>query len=692
MTPDVPSTAGPLDRVVVWLDHFIPGSVRDEPDSDALRRARLLVAGSVALGIVNLLFTPLVLLFEGFGLNVLLLVGGASSLFASPLLLRQTGSMMVATCVACLSMSMVLWVGATHSGGYESATLHFVAAIPLMATFLVNARLGFAFAIAMAISVEAFYFADVGGFPFVEVPDPEGERLISAQVSVVEIAFVTLLAWLFEGTRTRTLELVRQSETQYALMADNSPGVPFQVVVPAGGKPELVFVSSSLKRLLDLEPDDVTADASLLLGLLREADREALLRAFAEGAANGKIVDWAGAMAMPDETEKHWRVTARPHLVDGQMVFDGFANDVTEQWMLQQELAAAMTRTKAILENMPAGLVAFGEDGTVNRVNPALQQMFGVAGTPDAEALPAALRDIAQTALRTGEATTRQLMLPNSRVGTAVATPIDGDGSPSRGVLVMVRDTTHEHEVDRMKTNFIASVSHELRTPLTSILGFTKLNRNKLERVVYPSVDTSNAKVERAIALIRTNFGVVLDEGDRLSALINDVLDISKMEAGRMDWNMAEFDAATLVSRCIAATRPLFTDGVVHIASEVTPDLQPCVGDFNRLLQVLINLVSNAARHTEAGAVVVSVEPTPEGLCFSVTDVGEGIAPEHHEAVFAKFRQVGDALTSRPTGTGLGLPISKQIVEAHEGRIWVESEVGQGARFAFVIPMGTTQA
>ena len=355
-----------------------------------------------------------------------------------------------------------------------------------------------------------------------------------------------------------------------------------------------------------------------------------------------------------------------------------------------REVREAAVQLQAIIDNLADGLVAVDGELVVRAANPPLGQLLGLAasplGSPAHATLPGELAELGRECVRRREVRQVELPLPGNRIGLAVASPVHTDQS-ALGAVILVRDVTLEKEVDRMKTNFIAMVSHELRTPLTSVLGFAKLTRNKLERSVFPHV-TSDAS-PRALEQVRGNVDIIITEGQRLTHLIDDVLDIAKMEAGRMEWEMEDVEPDELVDRAIRATSALFTSAGPQLEREVEEDLPPLHGDLERLMQVLINLISNAVKFTEEGFVRVSARRVKGGVELAVEDSGEGIEPSMHGAVFEKFKQVGDTLTDKPKGTGLGLPICKQIVEAHGGEIHVRSAAGDGARFAFVIPTAT---
>ena len=180
---------------------------------------------------------------------------------------------------------------------------------------------------------------------------------------------------------------------------------------------------------------------------------------------------------------------------------------------------------------------------------------------------------------------------------------------------------------------------------------------------------------------------MVISEGERLTNLINDVLDLAKIEAGKMEWNMEPVQISEVVERAIAATSSLFDQKNLKLERKIQDGLPDVSGDRDKLIQVVVNLLSNAVKFTNEGAVTCSVFMKDNGIVVGITDTGIGIAPGDHAKVFEQFKQVGDTLTDKPKGTGLGLPICKEIVEHHDGKIWLESELGQGSTFYFMLPV-----
>src|SRR5215213_4635455 len=248
--------------------------------------------------------------------------------------------------------------------------------------------------------------------------------------------------------------------------------------------------------------------------------------------------------------------------------------------------------------------------------------------------------------------------------------------------------TNAAEKANEAKSAFLSTVSHELRTPLTSVLGFAKIIRKRLDEIIFPSVDKSDPKTQKTISQISENLNVVVSEGERLTHLINDVLDLAKIEAGKMEWNVEEVFLAEVAERAISATTSLFDQKSLKLEKRIANDLPVILADRDKLIQVIINLISNAVKFTNSGSVTCSVIKKKNELVVSIADSGIGISPEDHAAVFEQFKQVGgDTLTDKPKGTGLGLPICKEIIEHHGGRIWLESEVGKGSTFSFALPV-----
>ena len=228
-------------------------------------------------------------------------------------------------------------------------------------------------------------------------------------------------------------------------------------------------------------------------------------------------------------------------------------------------------------------------------------------------------------------------------------------------------------ELDRLKDDFVSHVTHELRTPLTSIRAFSE--------ILLDNSDIEPAERERFLRLI-------VEESERLTRLINQVLDLSKLESGRAEWQIEDVDVRAVLEDAVATAQQATGDRQVELVLRADGELPPVSADRDRVKQVLLNLLSNAAKFCDPrrGRIEVRLAAFDEEVRVDVSDNGPGITPAERDRVFEKFRQAGETLTGKPKGTGLGLPISRGIVTRLGGRMWVESEPGEGATFSFTLP------
>jgi len=247
----------------------------------------------------------------------------------------------------------------------------------------------------------------------------------------------------------------------------------------------------------------------------------------------------------------------------------------------------------------------------------------------------------------------------------------------SRSLEAATRELRSANEklqsLDRMKDDFMSSVTHELRTPLTSIRALSELMR-----------DDPDMPVEQRQAF----FDIIVAEAERLSRLVNQVLDMAKIEAGAAEWHTTEVDLRALLEQAVGSMAETCRERRVALHLDAPNEAVQVLADADRLMQVVLNLLSNAAKYAPAdvGRIEVRLRPSVQGPQVEVEDNGPGLTPEQQEVAFEKFRQVAGDAHYRPGGTGLGLPISRQIVEHLGGRLWVRSVPGQGACFGFSLP------
>ncbi len=247
-------------------------------------------------------------------------------------------------------------------------------------------------------------------------------------------------------------------------------------------------------------------------------------------------------------------------------------------------------------------------------------------------------------------------------------------------------------EMDELKSAFVSSVSHELRTPLTSVLGFVKLIKRDFFKYYRP-LSHGNGECEHCEQRILQNFEIIMHEGDRLTRLINDFLDLTRIESGKLDWADQDVDTSWLLRRSVEGIGGIVLNKPgVELVVEIPDDLPRLHVDPDRIEQVVINLIINAIKFTDNGRVIVSASSRPGCFCFQVMDTGRGIPPDDLDKVFDKFHQVRSQNTpeDKTPGTGLGLAICEQIVSHYSGSISVSSELGKGSTFTVELPVPGT--
>lgn len=292
-----------------------------------------------------------------------------------------------------------------------------------------------------------------------------------------------------------------------------------------------------------------------------------------------------------------------------------------------------------------------GDELIVKAINRAIQQETVLATEDDTNLIP----------IQVGE-TTRKY---RQRV-----TPMKDDHGELLGTVVVLEDITHLKEVDRLKTEFIGVASHELRTPVTSLLMSVQL----LEEGAVGELNDSQKQI---VAVQREDL-------ERLQRLMQELLDLSKLEAGTQPLRYSLIDAEALIQGAISSTRAIASEKQINVKAELDPDLQPLRADRSQIERVLINLISNAIRHSAPGK-GIRVRATRDGdqVTFTIEDQGEGIPKEYLAEIFDRFVQVPGATGG---GAGLGLSIAHNIVKAHGGSIWADSELGAGSAFHFTLP------
>lgn len=342
---------------------------------------------------------------------------------------------------------------------------------------------------------------------------------------------------------------------------------------------------------------------------------------------------------------------------------------------------------EGILASVGEGVIGVDATGEITFANPAAARLVGAEGMN-----LVGTRSCALTCGSPGEVPHRCVLQAVRDTGTVVTSPteefvrVDGTRFPAEvtvaqdqragvesGAVLVFRDISQQLAVERMKGQFVSAVSHELRTPLTSIRG-------ALEMVIDGDAGDLPATASKMIA-------TALRGSERLSRLISDIIDVERLDAGSFPLRLVDLEVGPIVDTAVSDLLVLAAESGVSLVVTGVPGASGWIRcDGDRLLQALINLIGNAIKFSPPGSIVqVAAEPLGECVQFSVTDSGLGIAEMQCEAIFERFHQVDVSSSRENAGSGLGLPITKSIVEQHGGRIWVESVLGQGSTFRFTI-------
>ena len=356
------------------------------------------------------------------------------------------------------------------------------------------------------------------------------------------------------------------------------------------------------------------------------------------------------------------------------------------------ELSEDRAQLLAMLTSMVEGVIVLDFRGHVLQVNPALERMFGVTRT-EARGRPCAdvfrhqqLNELVSAILATRANHEDEIVLAATGRCLHVQASVAGGERENEACAVLVfHDITELRRLEKIRKDFVANVSHELRTPLTSIKGY-------VEALLDGAKDDPDAA---------TNFlGIILTQSDRLNLIIEDLLELSKIESGRVSFKQDPIDIRSLIERTLSMIKPLADKKGHRLLSQVDDRLPAVVGDEDRLVQVLTNLLDNAVKYTpERGTITVAARsipsakgagPSDHALELSVADTGIGIPEPDRPRVFERFYRVDKARSRELGGTGLGLAIVKHIVEGHGGQVWVEGNQPNGSRFVVRLPIRGT--
>ncbi|MFP5331090.1 MAG: PAS domain S-box protein [Acidimicrobiia bacterium] len=525
-----------------------------------------------------------------------------------------------------------------------------------------------------------------------------GEALLPMQSSSDEIgqlgdALIDAAALL----RSREDEL-RSTREFLEYLIESGPVVMFRKRLDTE---EMTYLSPNAERVLGVRPQSAVGRKQYFSSLLDPEHREAFM-AGVRAAAEGRIDGWYGEYqtAADDGGERWVAVEVRVHRhADEPPYLLGYVIDITDRIAASQAARSAEEQYAALFERTPTGIIKATMDGAIVEANAAFAHMFGYespdqlkheitdvsdlyADSTDRRRLIDALERAERLAdfevrMRRRDGTVIDITLNAAIVRNSSGEPVGLEGT---AIDVTARRKAEEKarraqaEADRAnqaKSIFLSRMSHELRTPLNSIIGFAQL----LD-IAEPPLD------DRA----RESVSHILKAGRHLLSLIDEVLDIAQVEAGRLNMSLEPIEADDAVAESIDLIRPLATARRLTVTADDATCAEHVLADRQRLKQVLLNLFSNAVKYNHpGGSIVVECETVDDMLAISVTDTGPGISPDQQERLFTPFDRLG-AEQSEEQGTGLGLVLSRHLVEAMGGTLTVASVVGEGSTFTVTLP------
>jgi signal transduction histidine kinase/PleD family two-component response regulator len=390
---------------------------------------------------------------------------------------------------------------------------------------------------------------------------------------------------------------------------------------------------------------------------------------------------------------------AQEYLVKGRVEGNLLTRSVRyaiERKKVEKALQESEQRARILVESITDGVIMVNQDFEVLVMNPAALAIINPDGPdsyPDIKTLQSLLeldfRELKEWLDDGKENLLKKEITIRDQTCRVLVSPIKAPDKKLTGTVISLRDVTEEKKLEELKSEFVSVVSHELRTPLCCI-------KNAVDLILTEKAGEVNEHQDKFLSMASRNV-------DRLARIVNDFLDISKMEAGKMDLRLENINLAEVIEGVVSSYTLDAEKKSIRIRKGISSDLPPILADHDRLSQVMSNLISNAIKYTPEGGeiridatrIAKSQSPIPTMLSLpqqhfilvKVSDTGEGIPKDEWERVFDKFHQVEKSLTRKGSGTGLGLPICKKLVEAHQGKIWVESELNKGSQFFFILPL-----
>jgi PAS domain S-box-containing protein len=436
--------------------------------------------------------------------------------------------------------------------------------------------------------------------------------------------------------------------------------------------------TASSRRPLETFGSPDTADTMELRKVLAESiDRTVGSKKRADEVVN------AVAQVFDRELEKRISFTTQEVSRKYEKIIEQKTQNEEIAWKRYEKTLSQKKDTDAVIRSIAEGLVVVDAKGKVVMMNPAAERLLGVSKKEKlGHDIKDGVRDDQLVSMVKNQpgSENREIELNSSadetkKILRASSAVIENENGQAVGMVSVLSDITKQKELDRLKATFVANVSHELRTPLIAI-------DKSISLILSKSTGPLTGEQTQFLTIAERNL-------KRLSRLINDLLDLSKLEAGKMVITKSLASLSTVINDAVDGVKNWADAKGIALHTDIAPDLPAVNMDADKIVQVLTNLIGNSIKFTPEGksVTVSAARGGAEELRVSVKDEGIGIPQEHLSKVFDKFFQVGERLATDIHGTGIGLAISKEIVELHGGSIWVESEHGNGATFTFTLPL-----
>jgi PAS domain S-box-containing protein len=526
----------------------------------------------------------------------------------------------------------------------------------------------------------------------------------------------TVLMFRHAGRHDAAEALIREAEDRFRSLVANVPGVVFQRVKKADGTIGYNYLSGNTERLFGHPVEELLRNPSLMTGRMTAEDRAEFEAALVESARSMKTFTIEYRLKSPSGFTRWLQAISTPrYLKSGDLVWDGLVIDITDRKEVElalQRSEAEAERAKGLLtdaiESINGGFVLYDANDRLVLMNRTAREWhpeFAATAVPGVS-----FEELLRCAAKTGRVVgggddietmvERRMAIHRKAFGQSIERCVDGRWyqiteypTSDGGVVVLRTDITVLKEANlrleearlvadqanRAKSEFLAMMSHELRTPLNAILGFAEILRDHAPKF-------AAAKIVEYVSDIHAS-------GTHLLTLINDVLDLSKAEAGKLELHCGSVDVTEIIGRSMRMVRERAHHQNLLLTADIAPELPELWADERKLMQVLLNLLSNAVKFTpKNGRITISASQEDSALVIRVADTGVGIAPQDIEKVLSPFGQVDNLLTRQHTGTGLGLPLAKRLTELHGATLAIESSLGTGTTVILRFPVTPVRA